>query len=255
MGRFDTLEFGEAKPRETAAAPNGEAVQDAQYFVDLGDRHYFRTAYEPALKAYSRAAGLDPGAEAAWLGQILSLAGLQEFREAELWYGNAVEALGESADLLAARALVAARIGDFDRACGYSDASLASGNTGAFPFVVRGEIFLYGGRNAEYCFDQACTLAQGHWRIRLMIADACVFSGRKNAAFLAGKYLQPAFDADPQSPEIAFAMGRALFAAGRKRAARTAFEQARALSADLPGIDAWIRRARPGLFELLFFRK
>ena len=59
MGRFDALEFGEAKRHETAAAPAGEAVQDAQYFIDLGDREFFRTAYEPALKAYSRAAGLE----------------------------------------------------------------------------------------------------------------------------------------------------------------------------------------------------
>lgn len=253
MGRFDALEFGEAKRHETAAAPAGEAVQDAQYFIDLGDREFFRTAYEPALKAYSRAAGLDPGAEAAWLGQILSLTALQEFREAELWYGNAVEAIGETPDLLAARALVAARTGDFDRACGYSDASLAAEGSGAFPYVVRGEIFLYGGRNAEYCFDQACNLAQGHWRIRLMIADACVFSGRKSAAHLAAKYLQPALDADPQSAELAFAMGRALLAAGRRRAARTALEQAQALDSALPGIAAWIRRARPGC--LLFLGK
>ena len=253
MGRFDALEFGEAKRREAAAAPDGEAVQDAQYFIDLGDREFFRTAYEPALKAYSRAAGLDPGAEAAWLGQILSLIALQEFREAELWYGNAVEAIGETPDLLAARALAAARTGDFDRACGYSDASLAAEGSGAFPYVVRGEIFLYGGRNAEYCFDQACNLAQGHWRIRLMIADACVFSGRKHAAHLAAKYLQAALDADPQSPELAFAMGRALLAAGRRRAARTALEQAQALDPALPGIAVWIRRARPGC--LLFLGK
>ena len=246
MGRFDALEFGEAERQETAAAPAGEAVQDAQYFIDLGERYFYRTAYEPALKAYSRAAGLDPGAEAAWLGQILSLTALQEFREAELWYGNAAEAVGDSPDLLAARAQIAARIGDFDRACGYSDASLAAEGAGAFPHVVRGEIFLYGGRNAEYCFDRACALARSHRSIRLMIADACVFSGRRPAAHLAGKYLQAAVDAEPQSPELVFAMGRALLAAGRRRAARTAFEQAQALDPALPEIAAWIRRAKPG---------
>lgn len=79
----------------------GEPVKDAQYFLDRGDRLFFRSVYERALEEYSRAVGLDPGSAPAWQGQVFSLIELGEYHEAGLWYANAAGVIGETPDLLA----------------------------------------------------------------------------------------------------------------------------------------------------------
>ena len=128
MGRFNALELADI-PEPPSGGPKdagkpcyaGEPVKDAQYFLDRGDRLFFRSVYERALEEYSRAVGLDPGSAPAWQGQVFSLIELGEYHEAGLWYANAAGVVGETPDLLALRALAAACTGVLDRACWYSD--------------------------------------------------------------------------------------------------------------------------------------
>ena len=114
MGRFNALELADI-PEPPSGGPKdagkpcyaGEPVKDAQYFLDRGDRLFFRSVYERALEEYSRAVGLDPGSAPAWQGQVFSLIELGEYHEAGLWYANAAGVVGETPDLLALRALAA----------------------------------------------------------------------------------------------------------------------------------------------------
>lgn len=77
MGRFNALELADIPEPPSGGPENagkpcyaGEPVKDAQYFLDRGDRLFFRSVYERALEEYSRAVGLDPGSAPAWQGQV-----------------------------------------------------------------------------------------------------------------------------------------------------------------------------------------
>lgn len=213
MGRFDALELNETPKNISPVKTSfGEAIKDAQFFLDSADKHFFRMEYEEALKDYSSAASTDPGAVPAWRGQAFCLAQLSEFREAEVWVKKAIEIVGENADFLALLALIYGRKGDFDRACGYSDSSLESSGSSPLPYIVRGELFLYGRRNGEYCFERACTLDSGSWQTRYLIADGCLFSGKKAGAAIAMKYLQPALATDSHRVELQLQKARILTA-------------------------------------------
>jgi len=258
MGRFNSLELS-GTPQETAPEPEipavrGEAPKNAQYFIDRGDRFFFRCEYEAALQEYSRAVGLDAGAAAAWLGQIFALTELGEFHEAELWYGNAVGVVGETAELLALRALAAARTGDFDRACGYSDSSLEAGG-GMLPHIVRGEIFLYSRRNAEYCFEQATAMAgRADWKCAFLIASACLFADTAASATTALKFLLPALEKSGTRGELYLLLARIQLKLKQRTAAQKALEQCAALMSDYI-IPAELKEATaPGFWARLFGR-
>lgn len=256
--RFNALEINDVPPAPKTAAPNhrGEAIKDAQYFLDAATTLFFRLEYEPALKNYSQAVSIDAGAAQAWAGQIFCLVNLQEFREAELWYGKALENIGESADLLAIRAILAARCADFDRACAFSDAALESAGTSALPFIARGEVFLYARRNAEYCFDQACSCQPQDWRPRALIAESCLFNGQSLAVMLGMKFIQAGLAAHSQQAELHLALGRLYLALGKREPAKQALEQASVLGPDLVSIKPYLLQAqcKPGFFARLFHR-
>lgn len=258
MGRFSALEFNEAPQVEVEQVRQvkGEVIKDAQYFISLGERHFYRMEYEEALKNFSSAASTDPGAIPAWLGQVHCLIQLSEFREAELWVKKAMELVGENADFLALHALGYARKGDFDRACGYSDASTEAAGNSSLPYIVRGEIFLYARRNSEYCFEQACTLAtHQQWRTRFLIADGCLFSKKRAGALIAYKYLQPALDTDGHRIELQLQMVRVLIAQGKTKAAGKLLEEIEFSHPELTSLKRLKRQLRkPGFFAKLFGR-
>lgn len=254
--RFNALEINDAPiaPKPAAPTGQGEQIKDAQFFLDAANTHFYRLEWEPALKSYSRAAGIDAGAPQAWLGQIFCLVNLQEYREAELWYGKAIDIVGESADLLAVRAILAARCADFERACGFSDASLESSGVGALPFIARGEIFLYARRNAEYCFQQACSCQPQDWRPRVLIAESCLFNGKSAAVMLGMKFVQAMLATQGQQAELRLALGRLLLALGRNAEARQALEEASVLAPDMSSVAPYLAQSRKqkGFFARIF---
>lgn len=259
MGRFNSLELS-GNQRETAPEPEapvvrGETPKGAQYFIDRGDRFFFRCEYEAALQEYSRAVGLDAGAVAAWQGQIFALTELGEYHEAELWFGNATGVVGETPELLALRALAAARTGDFERACGYSDSSLEAGG-GILPHIVRGEIFLYSRRNAEYCFEQATALAgRADWRCAFLIASACLFADTAASAATALKFLLPVLEKNGARGELYLLLAKIQLKLKQRPAAQKALEECAALMNDYT-IPAELKEAAvpPGFWARLFGR-
>ena len=119
-------------------------------------RLYTRRELEPALRSYSKALEIDPGSVDAWNGQIKCLINLDELHEADMWAKKAAEIVGESQDLLALRARICCRRGDFDRAFGLSDSAMQAPGNSALTWIVRGEIMLYArNKQPEYCFDKA----------------------------------------------------------------------------------------------------
>ncbi len=232
MGRFDALELNEAQQAKTKKSNFGEMLKDARYFIDLGEDHFYQLEYEQALKDYSAAVRIDGGAQEAWRGQLLCLLALEEYREVELWLKKAIELVGENADFLAIQALVCGRTGDFDRACGYSDAAMESSGCSPLPLIVRGELFLYCKRNGEYCFEQAYTLSP-NWKTALLIAQGCLFSRRRQGSMIALKYVKTALDREPQRSELYLMLAKVNLALGRNREANIALDEAVALKSEL----------------------
>ena len=239
MGRFSSLEINEPPEPETQSGPQaaGELIKDAQYFLDEGERAFYRMEYEDALRNYSRASGEDTGSIDAWQGQVFSLIELEEYHEAGIWLDKAQELLGETPDFLALQALIATRTGEFERACAYSDASLQAGGASPLPFLVRGELFSYAKKNSEQCFNQACALAESSWKIRILIADACLFSRKRVSRALALKYLLPALDQYPLKPELHLHLARVRIVLHDKKAASDALDRAE-------GLDSTMKRIR-----------
>ena len=240
MGRFNSLEFGKNDAAAQTTAQNapepkfyGEKIKDAQYFIDAADKAFYCFDYEEALKMYSKALGIDGGAVPAWSGQAFSLISLGEYHEASMWLRKTVELIGESQPILALQALVLARSGDFDRACGYADSALESAGNSPLPWIVRGEIFYYARRNAEHCFEQACGAAGNDWHTRCLIVDACFFCDRKKLAAMALKFLRPMVEVYPSKPEVWLRMGRCHTALGMSREAASALDQVSSLAPDL----------------------
>lgn len=252
--RFTSLEIDNTQQTtDYNTQIQGEMPKDAEYFLKEANTHFFRMEYEPALKDYSRVTGLDSGAIDAWKGQIMCLLEMEEYKEAELWYGKAVEIIGENQDILALRALIAARTGDFDKACAFSDASLEATGKSPLPFVARGELFMYSNRNADYCFNQACESTPGDWQTIVLIANSCIFKATTKSIMLGMKYLQPFIDKHPQIPELYIPLGRMQMFLGKNNLAYQAFDQAIGLCPDITSLKALREQTkkRKGFFAWL----
>jgi len=199
MGRFNSLEF-ETSPASSQSESNikknsGEFIRDAEFYLHEADLFYDQRDLEPALRSYSKALEIDPGGIEAWNGQISCLINLDELHEADMWAKKAAEIVGESQQLLALRARICCRRGDFDRAFGLSDASMQAAGNSPLTWIVRGEIMLYArNKQPEYCFDKALATAKQDYSICMDIAECCMFADKYAMAF---KYLKPALDSNP----------------------------------------------------------
>ena len=199
MGRFNSLEL-DANPVAPQPEPGerklpGEAIRDAEFYLKEADLFYNNRDLEPALRSYSKALEIDPGGVDAWNGQISSLILLDELHEAEMWAKKASEIVGESQELLALRARICCRRGDFDRAFGLSDSSMQAPGNSPLTWIVRGEIMLYArNKQPEYCFDKAVAAGQQNYSVYMDIAECCIYADKYTMAF---SYLQPALDTNP----------------------------------------------------------
>ncbi|MEI3001668.1 MAG: hypothetical protein V8T86_12350 [Victivallis sp.] len=134
--------------------------------------------------------------------------------------------------LLALRALAAARTGEFDRACGYSDSSLEKGG-GALAYIVRGELFLYSRRNAGYCFEQAFAVGGiEEWKAAVLVADCCLFADTDASAGMAMKFLSPVLSRHPEKGELQLRMARTRLRLGDRRGAGMALAACSTLMSD-----------------------
>ena len=237
MSRFNSLELEntpvQAMPLKKTPEQYGEKARDADYYLAEAEKELLQFNPGAALELYSKALEVDPGSPDAWCGQIDCLIRLQEYREARMWSKKAVEMVGENQHLLALQSLLHCRTGDFDRAYGLSDASIEADGNLPLVWVVRGEIMLHAGKDAEFCFKKAISAAPENWQTKLDIASVCMFNAKNTMAL---KYLQIAQDNNPGVPAIWYLTGTCLHAMGKKKKCLEAYSRVIELNPAFPGV-------------------
>lgn len=252
-GRFSKLEISEAEPKKgiTSEVPEGERGGD--YYGQLARRCHEEGDYENSLKYYSRVLEYERQEKGAWLGQVRCLIELDELKEANVWCDKALDRFTDDSELLAAKAIVHSRMGDFSRAQRYSDASLEKQTSSAYLWVARGEVFLASrGKQPEYCLEKAISESPKDWFLYCSIGKVCMYY-RKYA--LASKYFLGALELHTSSPFLYLETAKCYQALGSGRRADFCCEQALVLKPNYRKAEE-LRRilASRGLFARLFRR-
>ncbi len=170
MSRFSNLEFDpEFSGRhdaETTPVADDEArhLQAAQTAFEAGD-------FESALRSFARVLEHNPQNPRAWTGQVRMLIELDECREAKLWADKALERFPHEPELLAAKAVALARLGDFVAAMAFSDASFEERGDSAYLWLARADVlFAQKEAKADHCLDRARLLAPADWFLHWLIS-------------------------------------------------------------------------------------
>lgn len=252
MGRFNALELEEAVNPDAAVKPQGEPAADVDSCIRAADRDYAVYNYEKALRGYAKALDFNHLSTVAWAGQIRCLICLDEYREALMWNNKAMAVAGETAELLALKATIMCRMGDFDRAYGLCDAALEIPGNSPWPWLCRGELLLHGKpQNAGFCFDKAMA-AEDSVLMVLEVGRRLIFNGFYTRAM---KMLKEAQVKAPEDPAIWFELGRCYRFMGMNTAALAAFSRTLELAPEFNGVKEAIRNVRKdGFFKRLFRR-
>ncbi|MGL5097636.1 MAG: tetratricopeptide repeat protein, partial [Planctomycetia bacterium] len=179
--------------------------RDARDFLKLADVERRGRHFENALRYYSRVLELDALKVPAWVGQVRMLIGLEEYPEAELWAGKALERFKDQPELLAARSQTCTRLGRLDDARAWSDQSLRAAGESAYRWQARGEMLLSTRDTmSDYCFERA-SVADRDWLVRLETAEIYLFYDTPSKALA---WLQKALESAADQPSIYLAMAR-----------------------------------------------
>ncbi len=174
MSRFGNLEFdGESENllRSEGGQPKGEDYYLAQAHEAFGSGNF-----EPALRLYSKVLEYNPQNTGAWSGQVRMLIELAEYGEAKLWAEKALERFPQDPELLAAKAVVLARLGDTDGAMAFSDASIEGRGDAPYVWLARGDVLLARReQRADYCFERAFLAAPQDWFVLWLAARIRAF--------------------------------------------------------------------------------
>ncbi|MBI5368242.1 MAG: tetratricopeptide repeat protein [Planctomycetes bacterium] len=178
MGRFSNLEFesaGEEHREERAEEP----LRDERHYLGLAVDRFHEGRFEEALRYYSRALEFDAQLAEAWLGQVQALLELDEPHEARVWADKGLEQFRNHAEMLAAKGVATARLGDPDTALALSDAALAEKGTSAYRWRARGDVLLSRrDRNVDFCFEKAVAEAPRDWFEPLAVGRVYMYYGR-----------------------------------------------------------------------------
>jgi Flp pilus assembly protein TadD len=221
MSRFNNLEFGDR--RQESSAGGQSRPKDESTYLAQADVAFRRGRFESALRLFAKVLEFDPRCVAAWSGQVRMLIELGEFSEARLWADKALERFPNDAELLAAKAVAVARLGDTATALALSDASVEVQGDTPYVWIARGDVLMARDeRRAESCFDRALALAQG-WLEAWLIARVQFHYERFSAAL---KHAQRAVERDATQAVCWVQIGLCRQALGLVTPARHAFEQA-----------------------------
>jgi len=239
MGRFSNLEFDEderlGQPLEHAP------VKDQKYYLGLAHRRFEQGKFENALRFYSRALEFDAQLSDAWLGQVQALLELDEPNEARVWADKGLEQFRNHAEMLAAKGVALARLGELDQAMALSDAALAEKGGNAFRWRARGEVLLAReDRNEDFCFGKAMAAAPGDWFEPLAIGRVYAFYGKDAPAL---RYFEIAAARQAESAFLWQNFGGCLERLGMTARARKAYASALAVDRECDG-------AKEGLVRL-----
>jgi tetratricopeptide (TPR) repeat protein len=220
MRRFSKLEFGDKSNGQGRPASHGEPVRTAEYFAEEALRYWLAGDFELALRNYSRSLEQNSAFYSGWLGQVLMLIELGEYREAEVWADKALELFPEHPELFAAKAIACARDGKMDKAIAYSDNSIARDNVSPLVWLARAEVLLNRqSRIGENCISKAiATVTKDAPIIRLAASRLLNRDGNYRAAL---EYLRAAADNLPKSALVWYELGCCQSALGRPEAAVT----------------------------------
>jgi tetratricopeptide (TPR) repeat protein len=170
--RFARLELDEDPRPSAAPRAAGEGPTVAERLARADDAR-LSGRFEPALRDYARALAEDAHSEAAWLGQLECLLGLGQLREADAWVDRAIATFPTSADLMAMKGLVLARLGDVERALAFIDGALKRSGGGPIVWIARAEALLgRDTRNADFCVRKAIEQAPADPGVRIAIGRA-----------------------------------------------------------------------------------
>lgn len=247
MGRFGHLEF-EGQGRTASQSQSGNLPTDEQRFTQRAWESVGKGQFEQALREFSKILEFNPLSTEAWLGQVRMLIELGEYREANVWADKGLEKLPHSADLLAAKAVALARLGDTQAALTYSDNAMAEQGETAYVWLSRGDVFLCAKEHRfADCFERAFQLGIGDWLIPWLASRICAFY-KKFA--LALKHAQQALELDATRATAWAQLGHCQLALRLPHLAEKSFQQARELDSQcLAAYEGIKQMAQLGLWQ------
>ncbi len=250
MSRFANLEFDpDGAPEPSRKAPKTRETADEMRHLERAEDLFARGDWEGALRLYSRALEANRRLIRAWAGQVLCLAELDELKEARLWADKALELFKNNPSLLAAKAIVCARMGDSTFGLALSDTAVGEQGLSADVWLARAEVLLLRReKNADYCFRKAAACPGGDWRLWVRMARTAT---QYDAPALAHDYAVKAVETEPTLVATWLALGECQRKMGLNRKAVESFR--RALEIEPQNSDA--RRAVHALENRSWWRK
>jgi tetratricopeptide (TPR) repeat protein len=258
MGRFSKLETGSGaspqpdKPELEEGRPRLSRKRDEQalpstdydqgHYVAEAEKLYFSGEYQKALRQYSRAMQVDQSQVDPWIGQVLCLIELKQYREAMMWALRGLELFPEEPRLISVQGLAYALNGTVKRGLACSDYAISRpGASNGFTWALRGHILsLADNSNAAFCFDKAMEVRQkDDWRTPMRIGLLLVQEKKWSRA---AEFLQAAAEANPRNGFLWKKLGLARERMGLSQAALEAYQAALHLNTDDREASASIER-------------
>ena len=252
MDRFSQLEFGEVSP-ERKPAFSGEPIRGADYFYKEALKCWLAGDFEPALRNYSKVLEKDSTFFDAWVGQVLMLIELGEYREALIWADKALELFPEHPELLALKAVANARDAKMEKAIAYSDNSISKDNITPRVWLARAEVFLNRRSPiADNCISKAISIAGSNAPVIKL--EAARLLRKKGSYSTAIGYLNEVVKVFPTSALAWYNLGCCQAKLGRSEATAT-LEQSLKLRPNWERPKEALRQFRKkGFFRKLFGR-
>jgi Flp pilus assembly protein TadD len=224
MSRFSSLEFGENSEGDFESQ---QITKDEHFYLKEATDAFQGGHFEVALRYFAKVLEFNPKNAAAWTGQVRALIELGECLEAKLWADKALEKFPTEPELLAAKAVALARVGDLKGALVFSDASIEERGDTPYIWLARGDVLLAREeKRAEYCFQKALFMAPADWFVRWM-ASRIHYIYKKFAIGL--KLAQEALNMNMASAVLWMQVGHCQMALGLVTAAENSFTQAKQL--------------------------
>lgn len=249
MSRFVNLEFDGGLESEHRSG-TGSVVKDEDYYLDRASDAFQQGRFAQALRFFARVLEFNPANVVAWSGQVRMLIELGEFPEARLWADKALERFPHDSDLLAAKAVALARLGDRQAALAFSDASMQERGDTPYVWLARGDVLLAcKEKRAEYCFARATGLALNDWQVRWLASRIFRFYQKLATAL---KYAQEALALDGARAVVWLQLARCQWSLGLAAYATGSLARVVELDSSLPELaEARAEMSRQGLWTTL----
>ncbi|MGZ8901812.1 MAG: tetratricopeptide repeat protein, partial [Limisphaerales bacterium] len=139
MSRFGNLEF---ESDHDASTSRQHPLKDEEHFLAKAQEAFESGRFELALRMFARVIEFNAKLPSAWTGQVRMLIELGEFKEARVWADKALALFPEEGELLAAKGVALARLGDHAAAISYSDAAVESQMNTPYIWLARADVLL-----------------------------------------------------------------------------------------------------------------